>query len=509
MSQQENTPLVFLVLITLCFSIYFNCLNNAFISDDIDAIVENPFISQPLRYWLQPVNLLSSIGYLIQGYNPFIQHLINIILHSINTILVFMLLRLFFKPEASLLGACIFATHPIHAEAVTWISGRNYLITTLFILTTYLLYNKATNPTHRRSKAFFYLLSLSIFSYFIIHKINISFFSFTPFLLVLSDITFNKWRKTWKFWIPFFVILAIRLILAMGYIGGRVDYMAGAIGERIIINPLIKAANILFAHLYFLLWPIKLTLYSNLVLLSPLKLILSITVLFLLILSLPFILKRSRQLFFAIGLFILFLCPVYNPIVIASPVAERYLYFPSISLCIFLAFLYEKYAEKSRKAKIITLSLFIILISLYSIRTIIRNEDWKTPERFCQATIAVSYNSPLANNEIGKVYHEKGEFYKAMDFYRKAIRLQPDYAKAYYNLGNAYNDIGKKQEAMALYKRAIEINPNLAEAYNNLAVLYYIFNQFDLAINHCDKAVELGYKVSPDLLKLIEPYRKK
>ena len=93
----SRTPLILFTLILLCFSIYANSLNNAFIGDDVEAIVDNPHISHPLYYWLQPNNFLNSVGYLIQGYNPFIQHFINIILHCINTILVFFLLRLFFK----------------------------------------------------------------------------------------------------------------------------------------------------------------------------------------------------------------------------------------------------------------------------------------------------------------------------------------------------------------------------------------------------------------------------
>ena len=68
--------------------------------------------------------------------------------------------------------------------------------------------------------------------------------------------------------------------------------------------------------------------------------------------------------------------------------------------------------------------------------------------------------------------------------------------------------IGKKEEAIVLYKKAIAINTNLEIVYYNLAVIYYNEKQYSLAIKHCNRAVELGYKVSPEFLKLLEPYRK-
>jgi tetratricopeptide (TPR) repeat protein len=63
-------------------------------------------------------------------------------------------------------------------------------------------------------------------------------------------------------------------------------------------------------------------------------------------------------------------------------------------------------------------------------------------------------------------------------------------------------------EAIAEYKKAIAINPNLAEAHYNLAVAYYYKGQHGLAIEPCDRAIELGYKAQPELLEALKPYRK-
>jgi tetratricopeptide (TPR) repeat protein len=67
--------------------------------------------------------------------------------------------------------------------------------------------------------------------------------------------------------------------------------------------------------------------------------------------------------------------------------------------------------------------------------------------------------------------------------------------------------MGKYEEAIALYKKAIQINPDYALVYNNLAVIYYEERQYGLAVKYCDRAVELGYKVHPEFLERLKPYR--
>jgi len=62
-------------------------------------------------------------------------------------------------------------------------------------------------------------------------------------------------------------------------------------------------------------------------------------------------------------------------------------------------------------------------------------------------------------------------------------------------------------EAISEYKKALAINPNSAEAHTNLGAAYYYKGNYKLAIVHCDKAMELGFRVNPKLLELLKPYR--
>ncbi len=489
-----------LILIGLCFLVYANSLNNAFVSDDLAAILENNFIAHPFHFWTDPSSFLNSICYLIAKTNPFIYHLISIILHAVNTILVFFFLRLFFKLEASFLAACIFAVHPIHSEAVTWVSGRPYLILAFFILSAYLLYHSATNIVEKNRKINIrrYILCILVFSYFIIS--NYGFYSFFPPLLILSDITFNRWRRNWKLWIPFLCILALIFILVIkSAILQRSSYLIHVAGfQSSLMNPILKLELSFFSHLLLLLWPVKLTLYHGSISYSPFLFNIGLVSLILLIPLVAFLFKKAKELFFAVFIFILFLAPTYMPLSLSNLVAERYLYFPSITLSMVAAFLYQRYGESyDRNRKIKALSLFTAVMVIYAVRTIIRNEDWKTPERFWQSTIAVSYNSPSAHVEAGVFYHKKGEIEKALGLFKKAIELNPRYPKAYNNLGNLYNDLGKNEEAIAIFKKAIEVDPGYIEAYNNLANTYSDMGKKEEALSLYKKVIEINPK-DPD-----------
>lgn len=130
-----------LILLSLCFIVYFNSLEGQFISDDVEAILTNPNVNN-----INTVSIQGIVSPLIHqrfGNNPFPYHLASLILHSINTILVFFLLLTFFNEIPAFVGASIFAVNPIHTEAVSWISGQGYEWLALFVLMTILMYRKA------------------------------------------------------------------------------------------------------------------------------------------------------------------------------------------------------------------------------------------------------------------------------------------------------------------------------------------------------------------------------
>lgn len=488
---------IYLALVGLCLLVYANSLFGAFVYDDVPIILKGPLIARPLHFLLEPADLFYSFNYLIGKGNPFVYHLTNVLLHALNTVLVFIFLQLFFKAEASFLGASLFAVHPIHVEAVTWITARGYLFTALFILLTYILYNKATDTSNNKNQSLQtidirkYLLCLLIFSYFIIR--NYSFYFLMPFFLILSDVIFNRWRRNWKLWIPFLVIALIRIIFLQHTISARIYAVARELGSGISWrNPVPAFVYSLFFHFGLLLWPGRLTLYHQPIAFSGPVIVLGIIVLAAVIYTAFFTFRKAKEIFFAIALFILFLAPTYSPIIISSLVAERYAYFPSVALSISVAFFYSRYASKSGALKRNFLLLLFLIIVAYSLRSIARNEDWKSPSRLWRATLLASPNNAWAHNNMGYTYQEEGDIQRAIREYYKAIDLKPNFLEAYNNLGSAYQRMGKLQEAMAAYNKILEIDPAFVKAYNNLAVIYNELGKTQAAIAICKKAVEIN-----------------
>ncbi len=454
---------LYLLLVALCFIAYANSLNGAFICDDLTVIVRNPSVGKLDLF--SPPSLLDSLNYRIGKLNTFGYHLANVILHSLNSILVFIFLGIFFRTEAAFLGAGLFAAHPIHTEAVSWVSGKPYIIISLFILAVYLLYHYSSYPRDKESrlKPGLYLVCLALFGYFIVN--SFSFFALLPLFIVFSDLTFQRWRRNWKLWLPFLFIAGLRIFFARNMIGSQIAAVAKNTGfsSQAWSNPLYNLAYSLFTHLRLLIWPADLTLYHEPMVISARAIKTEVAVLALIALLLPVLYRKAKMLFYALGLFVLFLAPTYSPKPVCWLIAERYVYFPALALSIVLAFCYER-AVSAGQRKIPALIIVGLVIAAYGIRTVIRNEDWKTQGRFWRQTLKDSPQSPKAHNNMGDVYYQEGNIDSAIREFKKAIEIRPDFADAYFNLGSIYYYLkGDTAEAVKNFRLAVSFNPQLAD----------------------------------------------
>jgi Flp pilus assembly protein TadD len=499
--KMPRKPLIVIALAAISFIFYANALNGEFITDDIQTILRNPAISQIQRFWLDPAAFLNSFNYLLAANNPWGYHLTNIILHAINSALAFFFLAIFFSDEAAFLGACIFAVHPIHTEAVSWVSGRSYLISALFMLGGYLLYHYSFSPGRaaNRKNAAMYFICLAAFSYFMIGRLLTLYLLF-PAVIIFSDFTFGRWRQRLWRWLPFLLApLLISCALKQGaqasrYVSERVGYMVDKSGYLIAANPLTYFAYSFYSHLRLLLWPDKLTLFHE-----PLFMpdsMMDCRVLFYIapIIFLLFLAwRKSRALFFALCLFIILLAPTYSPIPFASLLAERYLYFPSLSLSMLFAFGYDKISLCSRRSRAIAEYLFIFLLAAYGLRTIARNYDWGTAHRFWLQAKAVSPKNAIVRENLGFVYLSEGNFPEAIAEFQQVLALKGPCAgaKLYHNLGVAYGGLGKTGQAIDSFRMAIKLDPSSVSSYINLGRVYFANGDTAKSIALLRRALEI------------------
>jgi Tfp pilus assembly protein PilF len=315
-----------------------------------------------------------------------------------------------------------------------------------------------------------------------------------PGMTMLYDITFGKARKNYKLWLLFFLLAFLKLWLMRGLAEQRVVQVALDTGAAEFTNPLINVAHSIFSNLWLFIWPKNLTLYHEPLVVSQGGLRLELLALVAVILSLPFVFKKARVVFFALGLFILFLAPTYSPMMVGWLVAERYLYFPSIAFSLVIAFVAAKALKASRAQKFIITSALGILVVVYSLCTVIRNLDWKDHSSIWRATVKVSAQSPRAHNNMGDVYCLEGNLDKAAKEFTRAVELKPNYAETYHNLANTYQKMGKIDAAILNYQKAISINPQLWQSHQNLGVIYLDKGEPGLAKKHFQEAL----KMNPD-----------
>lgn len=156
------------VIVVATFLVYTNAFGNAFLWDDIHLIVDNPAIKswerfpslwvsdlfpQGVRsYYYRPVQAVTYlVDYQIWGLSPLGYHLTSTLVHGVVALLLYHLASLVLAvPAAALITALLFTIHPIHTEAVTYLSGRSDPLSALFALAS-LIWGEDTSVREPRS----------------------------------------------------------------------------------------------------------------------------------------------------------------------------------------------------------------------------------------------------------------------------------------------------------------------------------------------------------------------
>ncbi|HKF24594.1 MAG TPA: DUF1736 domain-containing protein, partial [Candidatus Acidoferrum sp.] len=252
-------------LLGIAALIYGNSLGNGFTLDDELYILRNPQVTQhPIRLVFQP-NTVSNVfrpvtfatlrlNWLVQGYQPFGYHLLNLFLHAASTVLLLLVLRKVLERVAgggliSFAAALLFAVHPIHTEAVSSVVGRSELLAAGFLFAAWL--------AHLNDR---YLLALLGFALALLSKESA--IGLLP-LLLAGDYA----RGQWKPWTRYGSVAALTLlyVVALWKIQGG---HFGAASVSILDNPLtllpahlriLNAVRIAWKYVALLLYPATLS----------------------------------------------------------------------------------------------------------------------------------------------------------------------------------------------------------------------------------------------------------
>jgi tetratricopeptide (TPR) repeat protein len=198
--------------------------------------------------------------------------------------------------------------------------------------------------------------------------------------------------------------------------------------------------------------------------------------------------KINKKAAFLFSWALIFFLPQSGLIPINAFVAEHFIYLPSISFFILVAYLLQRFLRKE---------VFIIvsagLLLFYGMLTYSRNVDWKDPFVFYEKIICFSPSSYQAYNNLGFEYEQRNMLKMAELKYKKALDLRPDLVEARSNLANVYYRSGRFKEAMHEYQTVKKNAPalKLGEVENNIGCIYEVDGFLDRALESYHLAVDL------------------
>jgi tetratricopeptide (TPR) repeat protein len=478
----------FLVLILLgTIAIYFNSLHGDFVSDDYASITQNPtvtdFKAQASGMTLSGIStfLLASI---FGTKSPVSYHIYSLLLYLLVLVVAFVLLSLFFKKEVVYWTILIFAVLPVHVESVSWISGKPYLLSALFVLSSLMflfLYLKS------KQRKYLWLFIAFIPLTFMADKVR----SFSLiFLLILFFVSFsNQFRQfNFKKILPYLGIAFVLIMLFLSpKIMGRISDVNSGYNssESIYYDPFFQYPTAIPKYLQLIFVPTDLTLYHTMYII-PSQLNWIILIVYLAALAYFFFI--DKRIFFALAFIFAAAAPSMAPVKVSWLVAERYIFLGSLGFCLFLGLIFEKLGKKYYWLSWVFL---ISLVTLYSMRVVLRNIDWRTNHNLWVNTCQVSPNSHNAWNNIGDDYDKLKQFDNAVKGFTQSTVVKPNYADAFHNRANIFYKMGRYDLARNSYETALSFSPGLYQTYFSLIQIDLMESKYNLAIQHAQKVLEL------------------
>jgi protein O-mannosyl-transferase len=498
---------IYFILAVSTFLVFWQVHSFEFVSyDDNSYVYENPRVLNGLTAnavsWAfttgysanwHPLTWLSlMLDCQLFGTNAGRMHLMNLLLHIVNTLLLFAVLR---KMTGVLLPsafvAAAFALHPMHVESVAWIAERKDILSTFFLLITLTAYTGFV----RRRTVFRYI---AVFVFFALGLMAKPMLVTLPFLLLLLDYwplnrlmpqtaaVSGQRRKSALAAdkkstlnriiiekIPFFALSVVSAVITF-----LTQRNSGAVTNIDAISLNNRIANVFLAYTRYIgktFWPRNLAVFYPFDAAGiPFQQI-AMCVLLLLVISVFVIRFGRNQRYLPVGWFwfVGTLIPVIGIVQVGSQAyADRYTYIPYIGLFIMIAWLLPQLLSKWPQRKIILGALMVLVLAPLGICAHRQVSYWNNSFTLFSHAIEVTQNNYVAYNGRGVAYGRLGRDTDAIEEYQQAIKIKPDYAEAYYNLGNIYAKLGRYTEAIEAYKQAIRIKPNDAETHNNLGVAY-------------------------------------
>jgi tetratricopeptide (TPR) repeat protein len=497
--QRQWTAVALLLLLLLPCLLYWNTLHNDFVFDDMPLIWGSKVVPRlnsvydivnlfAEKYGYRPIRTLSyAIDYGFSGTGPVSYHVSNIIYHAITALLVYLVtISLIPQQATALVAALIFAAHPIHTDSVAYLSGRRDILFALFYLAgfwCFLRHRKRNRLLYLIAAMLLYLLSIGakemgvtlplvFFLYDALGRLPQTTGGPPSFSLRESGQAIRNTLRQHIYFYGAFFLCALCFSIYKIFIYPS-SHQEGYYGGSVVVT-MLTVGRILVHYIKLLLFPVTLVAdysYDAFPLSHSIlewRTFSAFVILLVLVLALLKMLPRNRWITFAGAWFFITLLPVCHIIPHHELLAEHYLYLPSFGFCLTAALLVTPLLNDRRYAAV-TIACFLTIITLFSIRTIDRNRDWKDGLTLWRATVKSVPRCARAQNNLGFYYLNARQYRDALAHLTAAAEIKPDYAEAYNNMGLVFSNQGNQERAIPLFTKAYKLNQTYYDALYNLA----------------------------------------
>jgi len=483
-------------IILLGIVIYSNSFRCAFQFDDFNNIVDNVKIRNlsDIRSWwnfypTRPLGILSFvINYHFNQYDLPYYHLVNLVIHLINSILVWSLVRLIFvtpvmkghkllqyRGPVALFTALLFVSHPLATQSVTYIVQRMASQAAMFYLLSLYCFAKGRLAS-KKGLTVVLLYSATFISGLLALLTKENAFTL-PFAILLFEICFFQEKfprinfRDYRVIIGIVLFAVFACIIPMKVSVNVFNPIPPSLGHTYTVTPLnylLTQFRVIFTYIRLLLFPVNQMVDYDYPLsagLFELKTFFSLLFLLAVLAGGAILYKRNRILSFGIFWFFLALSVESSVIPISDVIFEHRTYLPSfgfflfMSSAIYLLFLPKKIAFAT--------IILLLLILVYSFLAHERNKVWRTEMSLWTDNVKKAPDKSRPYVNLGKAKSRDGDIAGGLKAYDKAILCNPGYPDAWFNRGVSKAILKNYNAALGDYNKAISLDPKYEQAYVN------------------------------------------
>lgn len=502
------------VAIAASFVIFGRSLSGPFLFDDVYL----PFIARhmqgiKLKHWVATWNrplLMFSFwsNDRMSGLETWSYHATNIVLHGLNTVLVFLILKWLIERvhlaerstrTLALFGAAIFLAHPLQAESVAYIASRSETLAVFFLFGAYALF------LYLRRQGIGWAPAVAVLLLFGMAQLTKEYAVVLIGLLLLTDVMFpiatesqpasslNSIKRNWRLYLP--IVLAgvagvsfvLRTLSSARTAGFQVK-------EATPMEYLFTQFRAWWGYVGLFVFPFGLNVDHEFSFSRSIADSWSWAGLLLAVLSVGAAVRYRRQYplaAFGCLIFFLLLLPTSSFIPIADPFVERRMYLPMLGLILMVI-------ELVRKTQLETKMPLVLagIIAVLAVFTFQRSALWGNEVALWSDAVAGSPNKVRPQFQLAFAHYTAGQCSTAVAEFEKAARLGPPTNELLADWGLALDCAGRPDEARAKFDQAAQKHPT-AYIYSQIAMIYGKQNKLDEAHRALDQAAALDPNFDP------------